>query len=323
MNAAPLLVSFNSLGKFLDALPEKHRDNYRDQIESLVDKSIPPAVSETCLAVLFGYSLDFVYALSKKQHKFYRSFKIQQGKKVRVIHSPRVALKVVQKWFGTHLSNAVSFDSHVCGFVKGKSFADAAKIHQGATWVYSVDIEDFFPSIMKSQISDSLEKLGYSKESAILLADICSLNSRLAQGSPASPVISNLVMKDIDSRLNELANTYDLQISRYVDDIVFSGKGPFQAELPNELDSIFDATTFSLNKNKTYLADSNKGQRLKIHGLLVKEDKIRLTKGYRNKIRAFRHLVEQGKVSVDDLPRLKGHLRFAEFIESKNNTKES
>lgn len=320
MNAAPLLVSFNSLSKFLDALPEKHRDNYHDQIESLVDKSLPPAVSETCLAVLFGYSLDFVYALSKKQHKFYRTFKIQQGKKVRVIHSPRVALKAVQKWFGTHLSNAVSFESHVCGFVKGKSFADAAKIHQGAKWVYSVDIEDFFPSISSSQISNALESLGYSKGAAQLLADISSLNFRLAQGSPASPVLSNIVMKDIDKQLKELANQYDLQVTRYADDIVFSGTGEFQEKLSSEIDAIFETTPFSLNKDKTYFADSERGQRLKVHGLLVKEDRITLTKGYRNKIRAFRHLVEQGKVSEDDLSRLKGHLRFAEFIERKNNT---
>lgn len=318
MNAAPLLVSFNSIKKFLDALPEKHRENYQQQIEGLFAQSLPPAASETCLAVLFGYSLDFVYALSKKQHKFYRSFKIQQGKKVRTIHSPRVALKVIQKWLGTHLSSSITFEPHVCGFVKGKSFADAAKIHEGAKWVYSVDIEDFFPSITVWQISNSLESLGYSNESGMLLANICSLNFQLAQGSPASPVISNLVMKGVDRQLKTLADKYDLQVSRYADDIVFSGKAPFREEVPRELESIFEATPFSLNKNKTYFSDSEKGQRLKVHGLLVKEDKVTLTKGYRNKIRAFRHMVEQGRVSEDDMPRLTGHLKFSEFIERKN-----
>lgn len=318
MNAAPLLVSFHSLKKFLDALPEKHRDNYQHQIADLFAQSLPPAASETCLAVLFGYSLDFVYALSKNQHKFYRSFKIKQGKKVRTIHSPRVALKVVQKWLGTHISSVIRFEPHVCGFVKGKSFADAAKIHQGAKWVYSVDIEDFFPTIKFSQISDSLKNIGYSEESATLLANICSLNFMLAQGSPASPVISNLVMTDIDRQLKELADKYDLRVSRYADDIVFSGNGLFNEDISHELESIFAVTPFSLNKNKTYFAESEKGQRLKVHGLLVKENEIALTKGYRNKIRAFRHMVEQGKVSETDMPRLMGHLKFSEFIERKN-----
>lgn len=318
MNAAPLLVSFNSIEKFLDALPEKHRESYQEQIKGLFSKSLPPAVSETSLAVLFGYSLDFVYALSKKQHKFYRSFKIQQGKKVRTIHSPRVALKVIQKWLGAHLSNFVTFEPHVCGFVKGKSFADAAKTHEGARWVYSVDIEDFFPSITVYQISDSLESIGYSKGAAMLLANICSLNLNLAQGSPASPVISNIVMKDIDKSLRKMADENNLRVSRYADDIVFSGKEPFREKIAHDLEAIFEVTLFTLNKNKTYFSDSEKGQRLKVHGLLVKEDEVRLTKGYRNKIRAFRHMLEQGKVSEDDIPRLNGHLKFSEFIERKN-----
>ncbi|HGN1201620.1 TPA: reverse transcriptase family protein [Providencia rettgeri] len=318
MNAAPLLVSFYTLSKFLDALPEKHRNSYQRQIENLFAQSLPPCVSEICLAVLFGYSVDFVYALSKNQHKFYRSFQIRQGRKTRTIHSPRVALKVVQKWLGVHLSDAITFEPHVCGFVKGKSFADAAKIHQGAKWVYSVDIENFFPSITILQISNALEKLGYTKESAELLANICSLNSTLAQGSPASPVISNIVMKDIDLQLKELADKYELQVSRYADDIVFSGTEPFNEGIPKDLNTLFNSTSFTLNKNKTYFSDSEKGQRLKVHGLLVKKDKIRLTKGYRNKIRAFRHMLEKEKVSENDLQRLKGHLTFAEFIERKN-----
>ncbi|HHN8404035.1 TPA: reverse transcriptase family protein [Morganella morganii] len=318
MNAAPLLVSFYTLSKFLDALPEKHRNSHQQQIENLFAQSLPPCVSEICLAVLFGYSVDFVYALSKNQHKFYRSFQIRQGRKTRTIHSPRVALKVVQKWLGVHLSDAITFEPHVCGFVKGKSFADAAKIHQGAKWVYSVDIENFFPSITILQISNALEKLGYTKESAELLANICSLNSTLAQGSPASPVISNIVMKDIDLQLKVLADKYELQVSRYADDIVFSGTEPFNESIPKDLNTLFNSTSFILNKNKTYFSDSEKGQRLKVHGLLVKKDKIRLTKGYRNKIRAFRHMLEKEKVSENDLQRLKGHLTFAEFIERKN-----
>lgn len=318
MNAAPLLVSFNTFNKFLESLPENHRATFQQELEELHGKSLPTGISEVCIAVLFGYSLNFVYALSKKQHKFYRSFQIKQGKKTRTIHSPRVALKVVQKWFGTHLSNALDFDNHVYGFVKDRSFVDAAKTHQGAKWVYSIDIEDFFQSITGFHVCEVLKELGYSHDSATLLSNICTLNSKLAQGSPASPVISNLVLKDVDAELKAVANKFGLQVSRYADDIVFSGKAEFNDKIPVEIQAIFENTPFSLNNDKTYFADAEKGQRLKIHGLLIKEDKVTLTKGYRNKIRGFSHMIERGKVSEDDLPRLKGHLRFAEFIEAKN-----
>ena len=318
MNAAPLLVSFSSLDKFLDAIPETQRDRYNVQIQSLYHRSLPAAVSESCLAVLFGYSLDFVYALSKKQHKFYRSFKIKHGKKTRTIHSPRVALKVIQKWLGTHLSQAIIFDNHVCGFVKGKSFVDAAKIHEGARWVYSIDISDFFPSISRNEIIKALNDIGYELESSTLISNLCTLDNVLAQGSPASPVLSNIVMKDIDNKLLHLANIYNLNVSRYADDIVFSGRENFIDKLPIELKEIFNDTIFSLNEDKTFFADSEKGQRLKVHGLLVKNDKVTLTKGYRNKIRAFRHMVTQGKVREHDIQRLQGHIKFSEFIERKN-----
>lgn len=54
------------------------------------------------------------------------------------------------------MSNAIEFQPHVLGFVKGKSFADASKIHIGARWVLSIDIMDFFPSINKTNVIQSL-----------------------------------------------------------------------------------------------------------------------------------------------------------------------
>jgi len=318
MNAAPLLVSFNSMNKYIESLPPSQVEKYQINLQFLYDKSFPLVVSEPCLAVLFGYSTDFVYALSKSQHKFYRTFQVKHGKKSRTIHSPRVALKVVQKWLGYHLSNATSFDSHVCGFIKGRSFVDAAKMHEGAKWVYSVDIADFFPTVSSEQVSEALISIGYLPESSELIANLCTLDKVLPQGSPASPVLSNLVMKGIDRELLCLADKYGLKVSRYADDIVFSGTGIFIDELPKAIDNIFEKSAFSLNQDKTFFADAEKGQRLKVHGLLVKSDKVTLTKGYRNKIRAFKHMLAQGKVCEDDMPSLQGHMKFSEFIEFKN-----
>ncbi|HBC0006786.1 RNA-directed DNA polymerase [Vibrio parahaemolyticus] len=321
MNAAPLLVSFSSMDKFIESFPHSQVEKYQQNIQLLYENSLPPAVSAPCLAVLFGYSTDFVYALSKNQYKFYRTFQVKHGKKLRTIHSPRVALKVVQKWLGYHLSSAISFDSHVCGFIKGRSFVDAAKMHEGAKWVYSVDIADFFPSVSSEQVTEALVSIGYLPESAELIANLCSLDEVLPQGSPASPVLSNLVMRDIDRELLHLAGKHGLKVTRYADDIVFSGRDNFIEELPEALDRIFEQSSFSLNRDKTFFADAEKGQRLKVHGLLVKEDRVVLTKGYRNKIRAFKHMLAQGKVCKDDMPRLQGHMKFSEFIESKNTNK--
>lgn len=318
MNAAPLLVSFSSFKKFVEALPSPHRDKHLEELSALNDKKFPLAVSEPCIAVLFGYSIDFVYALSTKQHKFYRSFNIRQGKKTRIINSPRVALKVVQKWLGEHLSSALTFEEHVYGYVKGKSFVDAAKAHEGASWVYSIDISDFFPSISKELVSEALNSEGYSQESAELISELCTLHERLAQGSPASPVLSNLVMCEFDKKLVALAQKYKLKLSRYADDIVFSGTEDFVDSLHGEICEIFYASPFTLNNEKTYKADASTGQRLKVHGLLVKEDRVRLTKGYRNKIRAYKHMLKKGSLKPEDRARIIGHVKYEEFVNKKN-----
>jgi RNA-directed DNA polymerase len=321
MNAPPLLVSFNSLDKYLEALPEKQQERYGDEIRDLFLSGFPPVVSPFCLSIIFGYSLNFVHALSKKQHKFYRSFEIRQGKKQRNIFSPKVALKVIQKWISFHLSAALTFPPHVCGFIQGKSFVDSAKIHVGAAWVMSVDIKNFFPSISKEQVTGALKVIGYSEAGAELVANLCCLKNCLPQGSPASPVLSNLVMKQIDIKLTDLANFHSLQVSRYADDIVFSGKNDFLEILATEIDDIFLDTGLELNKDKFYLADARKGQRLKVHGLLVKEDNVSLTKGYKNKIRAYKHMLSNGKVKTEDVPRLTGHVTYSTHIDESPKVK--
>jgi len=45
----------------------------------------------------------------------------------------------------------------------------------------------------------------------------------LAQGAPTSPTLSNLVMYKLDKRLDRLANSLELNYSRYADDLAFSG----------------------------------------------------------------------------------------------------
>jgi len=40
-----------------------------------------------------------------------------------------------------------------------------------------------------------------------------------------------------------------------------------------------------------------------------------LTKGYRNRIRAYRHLLSAGKIQGKDIPMIQGHLAYADFVE--------
>lgn len=313
VKAPPLLVSFTYPELYLKSLPESVLTLYQNEICRLIENGLPPVVSIRSLAVLFGLSSSFVGALYKNPEKYYRVFEIRKGRKTRVIQAPKVALKVIQKWFGTHLGDSIVLDDAIFGFVKGRSSAKAAARHCNAKWVFSIDIENFFQSTPIQMVEQELVRVGYSQHGAEVISKLCTYNGKLSQGSPASPVLSNLVFRQADKELIALASYYRIRYTRYADDIVFSGTDEFPEDIRDKSISIIQSYGWTISENKTFFASSP--QRLKVHGLLVHRDNPRLTKGYRNRIRAYKHLIAMGKVREPDILILKGHISYAKSVE--------
>ncbi|MBW8079501.1 MAG: hypothetical protein GJU76_15815, partial [Gallionella sp.] len=177
----------------------------------------------------------------------------------------------------------------------------------------SIDIQDFFPSISQSQVVDALRGLGYAEHSANLIAGLCCLDRRLPQGSPASPVLSNVVFAPTDSSLSAFCLERNISYTRYADDLVFSGQGEMPRDCAQSVSSIVIAAGWTIASRKTRW--SCRPSRLKVHGLLVQEELPKLTRGYRNKIRAYAHMLSTGKVRESDAERLRGHVSLARHIE--------
>lgn len=313
MNSPPFLVSFSSTEQFFKALPDDVRASYGEAFQDLAEKGLPPVVSIRCLATLFGYSPRFIGALSHHPERYYRTFSIPKGKQRRTIHAPKVALKVIQKWFGFHLAKAVTFDEAVFGFIEGRSAIAAATEHCEADWIYSIDIEDFFNSTPLSKVLASLVELGYTEHGAELIGRLCCYQGMLAQGSPASPILSNLVFRDADKEFISIAKTYDIRYTRYADDMVFSGKGQFPLEIKPIVRTVIESRGWKIADGKERTAE--RPNRLKVHGLLVSGRKPRLTKGYRNRIRAFKHLLANDRVGAEDVAKLRGHLSYSNSVD--------
>jgi len=316
MNPPPLLVSFSTIEDFFEALQPSLAQIYGSSFKELFSKGMPPLVSVRCLSLLFGFSAKFVGSLVYRSSRYYRLFTIPKGRNIRKIQAPKVALKIIQKWFGHHLGLALPHEPYVFGFIKGKSAIDAALCHIGAKWVYSLDIEDFFPSISQKRIEQALIGLGYDFHGAEIAAYLCCYKGFLAQGSPASPVISNLVFNSTDKELAVLADALKIRYTRYADDMVFSGDQPCPSCLPEAVKKIIREMGWKIAAKKELLF--KEPNRLKVHGLLVDGNTVRLTKGYRNKIRAFSHLLSSGMVSEEDKPRLAGHVSYGLFVQKRS-----
>jgi hypothetical protein len=196
----------------------------------------------------------------------------------------------------------------VYGFVRGRTHIDAAIKHRGAKWVFSCDIRDFFSSTPRAYVEECMRQLGYDPTQANLISGLCCFRGGLAQGSPASPVLSNICADALDQRLVRIAEKYSCKYTRYADDVTFSGAAEVPVGLEGEVANIFHESPWELAPGKTQLSESP--SRLKVHGLLVHTDAPKLTKGYRNKLRAYRHLAANGKL-VNDVTRVQGHLSYA------------
>lgn len=316
MNAPPLLVSFSGdVDLLCRALSKDAKEKYEGEIRALVLRGRPPAVSVTVLSTLFGVSIEFVRTLTLRPHRYYRKFTIRKGKKTRVIQAPRVALKTIQKWFGFHLAESITYRKSVFGFVPRKSVIDAAVVHCGARWVYSLDLRDFFPSITAEQVTMALKEIGYSAHAASLVVSLCTLDGCLPQGSPASPVLSNIVFAQTDDRLQKLADEHQVRFTRYADDIVFSGNNTPPPLLQEQVKTIVSQEGWQIAPEKEHLAQWPR--RLKVHGLLVSGDKPRLTKGYRNRIRAYKHLLVKDQVRSEDRAKILGHIAYSHTVEKR------
>ncbi|SNB78010.1 Retron-type reverse transcriptase [Agrobacterium sp. 719_389] len=283
-------------------------------IRRLVALGLPPVISRDVLATIIGVNPGLIWSMERRPRKYYRYFPIKKGVGERHIFAPRVALKIIQKWLSYQFARTYLAPPHVFGFVAGRSHLQAANAHCGARWVHSVDIRDFFPSITANVLSSKLVELGYNDLSSDFITKFCCLNGQLAQGAPTSPTLSNLVFRAMDNRLVEIAERFGARLSRYADDIVFSGTQQFPEDLPACVEEIFVGQPWQLAPEKTETAILP--HRLKVHGLLVHGHKIRLTKGYRNRIRAYEHLQANGRIIDEDARRVGGHLMYARQVES-------
>ena len=305
---------FSKAEELLEALGEDPDDAEAAQIRTLSALGLPPVTSRHVLATMLGVDPGFVWSLANRPHRYYRTFDIPKGRGTRKITAPRVALKIIQKWLGHHLARAVPSPPHVYGFVPGRSHIGAAYIHCGAEWAVSVDIANFFQTTPAGLVMSTLRQLGYDEAAARLLTSLTCYHGCLAQGAPSSPVLSNLCFAETDAALVRLSERHACRITRYADDIVLSGRGSMPTSLRDELHLVFEATPWRLAPEKE-IVQPVKG-RIKIYGLVVRGPRVRTTKGYRNKLRAYAHILATRGDRATDRRVLIGHLQYAQHVQA-------
>ena len=204
----------------------------------------------------------------------------------RKISAPNPVLKNIQKYIASSFLEDIHFRSCVHAYVHKKSIITNAKCHIKKNYLLKLDIDNFFPSITYNRVYGVFKNhpFFYTDALAHKLAKLSTYKNVLPQGSPLSPIISNLICRDLDKEIIKLGKTYNFFYTRYSDDITISSKHKISQEIINEIISIITKNNFSINEEKTIL--KTKKQRLMVTGIKVNE-KTNLLKKYKNQIRAM------------------------------------
>ena len=116
-------------------------------------------------------------------------------------------------------------DSLSHGYRRKRSIVTNAHVHRRRRHVLNLDLEDFFGSINFGRVRGFFlrdNRFALPASVATVIAQIACHDNALPQGSPSSPVISNLVGHILDVRLARLAKAQRVRVTRYVDDITIS-----------------------------------------------------------------------------------------------------
>lgn len=230
----------------------------------------------------------------------YHSFHIpKRSGGLRQINAPNPELMDALRRLKTMLEEDfhVLYHTSAFAYIKKRCTVDAVKRHQKneSKWFGKLDLHDFFGStnldfVMKmfSMIFPFSEvvKVPGGKAELEKALELSFLNGGLPQGTPISPLITNVMMIPVDFKLANVLRNFNKQrfiYTRYADDFIISSKFDFDIHdieklIVDTLESF--GAPFTINASKTRYGSSS-GRNWNLGVMLNKDNEI--TVGHKKK----------------------------------------
>ncbi len=287
-----------------------------------INPKLFPLLTLNHLSVVTGLNYGFLRKVVARKagrySHFYMRKRVPGRHSVRMISIPAPKLMHCQSWIVRNILKHVPPHVNSYAYHPHSNPVFAARRHTEAVWLIKVDIQDFFHAVNEHAVYRVFRSLGYAGILSLELARICTMTLKrsarakdpsvryaspaveyyhtptvgiLPQGAPTSPMLSNLVMRDIDQRLTVLAKTSDMRFTRYADDIVFSctdrRSGSAIRLVRNQILKVLNEAGFRPNSRKTVIRGP--GDRKIVLGMLVDGKCPRLAKDLKDQLRMHLH----------------------------------
>jgi hypothetical protein len=215
-------------------------------------------------------------------------------------------------------------------------------MHLNKKNVLNIDLKDFFDSFNFGRVRGFFIKNNNFKldpHIATVIAQIACYDNKLPQGSPCSPVITNLITHSLDIKLASLAKKNSCTYTRYADDMTFSTRQKlFPSQIMEEEDGVYIAgkklkseierAGFSINEKKTRI--QRQDSRQDVTGLIVNE-KPNVKKEYWRTAKSQCHILFRtgtftktiaDRVMEGNINELEGQLNFIDQIDRYNRLRQ-
>ncbi|MFT3823340.1 MAG: reverse transcriptase family protein [Chitinophagaceae bacterium] len=274
--------------KFILTTLPKQPNNYTTVVAKyamdLESKGLPIIFTTEHLGLLLGSHPGKFREFIDNVHLNYSSFPIRKKSGGnRWVMAPNEDLKFIQQWIKHHILEKIEVHPSANGFVKSKGLLSNATPHIDKELILNIDLYRFFDTISSKRVYGIFKNLGYHTNLSYDLAKLlCATAPKpywkeiikeykfrkkyirqrlpiLSQGSPASPIISNIVCRMLDLRLSKLCDSMQCHYTRYADDITISGD---RQKIPSLLTikKIIRQEGFYINKDKIKHVPNNKRQ---------------------------------------------------------------
>lgn len=218
--------------------------------------------------------------------------------KLRNIYAPNDNLKFNQRYVNGLLSKVYTKKLHysATGFRHDYSVITNAVRHRRSDVFFMFDISNFFDTIKEKTIKHFISRnihwfIDQYATSNITLkwADGKETKHKgIVQGSPASPIISNIVMIEFDKKVCAYMNKKGYTYTRYADDITISYKQEkvgyrspkdidlemreLEEYLQRQLSRLIPYSKLMINKDKTRCEILSKENPVKVCGVYIKKE---------------------------------------------------
>lgn len=264
-----------------------------------------------------------VVQTASHRYKVYAIRKKSGG--TREICHPARELKLLQHWLIQNIFSRLPLHSSATAYRIGKNIRDNALLHGGQNYLLRIDFTSFFPSIKGRDINLLLRKNAavfdppLSREDADVLCKLVCRNDSLTIGAPTSPLVSNCIIFDFDSKWYQRCAEVGVVYSRYADDIYCSSNtanvlAPLLERIRADVAKL---TTPRLTINNAKTAFTSRKRRRLVTGLvLTPERRVSLGRQRKRYIRSLVFRYKTEKLGGSERAYLRGFISYAQSVDA-------